>query len=731
MTPQRIGLSQLKYHWRIYFFALPSFILIALFQYYPALSGAFHSFYRWNGADINEFVGLENYAKLLKNEQFWQSFRVALIIGVWNIAKMIPAIAVAVCIHRCRSPRLQFLYRLLFVAPMVIPTLVVLLIWRGLFFEATSGYLNDLLFRTGLFNVLTWIDSTFHLGGIFVPGKLPTWLGDTKLILIACIIWGFPWVGSFAVLTHLAKLQGIPRELYEAAELDGTGWFRKFTKLELPLMLGSVNIMLVFVIIDTIKDAGMIMALAGIGGGPGGVVTVPALFMLREAFISQQMGAACTVGIVLTIVVLGLQKLMSAITEWPELPTWKRITARVAGVAVAITIYFLLNSYALAAVALVLTFPYARFAAVILAVAIFYFGFSFPFGPPPNALAAIILLAAVPWGKLVRLLKSRNLSPFPASTTEGLGSPTGLPRADAWATTAVQQALSEKLHARHDDPGFRRRELWRSIFLRFLKHAFIWAILAFAYLPLYLMLIVSLKNNSQFYEAPAIPTGPFHWDNWAHAWHIVVPALANSIFVTTASTFITLVVALGAAYFFARVKVPGSTFLWNAVLILMMMPTIANLIPLVRLLIDLNLANTLTALITVGAAGGQVFAIFMLRNFVADLPQALFEAAEIDGAGHLRQMFTIVAPLSGPILGVVGVMHAIGQWNDFILPLVIIRDQARLPVMVELFRMAGEYIKYWGPMMAGYALASIPIIILFALCMRLFSRGLTEGAEKG
>ena len=95
MTPQRISLAQLKYHWKIYFFALPSFAMIALFQYYPALSGAFHSFFRWNGADINEFVGLENYVKLLKNEQLWQSFRVALIIGVWNIVKMIPAIAVA------------------------------------------------------------------------------------------------------------------------------------------------------------------------------------------------------------------------------------------------------------------------------------------------------------------------------------------------------------------------------------------------------------------------------------------------------------------------------------------------------------------------------------------------------------------------------------------------------------------------------------------------------------
>ena len=121
----------------------------------------------------------------------------------------------------------------------------------------------------------------------------------------------------------------------------------------------------------------------------------------------------------------------------------------------------------------------------------------------------------------------------------------------------------------------------------------------------------------------------------------------------------------------------------------------------------------------------------MLRNFIADLPQALFEAAELDGASHLRQLVTIVVPLSGPILGVIGVMHAIGQWNEFLLPLIVIRDHARLPVMVQLLRMAGEYIKLWGPLMSGYALASLPIIALFIMCMRLFTRGLTEGAVKG
>ena len=76
-------------------------------------------------------------------------------------------------------------------------------------------------------------------------------------------------------------------------------------------------------------------------------------------------------------------------------------------------------------------------------------------------------------------------------------------------------------------------------------------------------------------------------------------------------------------------------------------------------------------------------------------------------------------------------MQFLGQWNEFVMPLIVMREQARLPVTVQLIRMAGEYIKLWGPLMAGYAIASIPVIILFTFSMKLFVKGLTEGAVKG
>ncbi len=677
MTPKKIRWDQIRHHWEIYLFILPTLLLIGLFQYYPAASGIFHSFYRWNGSDISEPVGFLNYLDLLKNPEFWNSFRLAFILGGWNVVKMIPALFVAVCIHRCKSERMNFLYRTLFVVPMVIPGLIVVLIWRSFFFEATAGYLNKFIMSSGLFGVLKYLDQAFGWGGIFVEGQMPAWLGDPRLIITACIVWGFPWVGSFAVLTHLAKLQGISKDVYEAGEIDGINWFSKFTKIELPLIMGSIYLLLVFVIIDTIKDAGMILALAGLEGGPGGKATVPALFMLRKAFLTQEMGAACAIGIILTIVVLSLQKLSSLLVGWTALSPRQKTLIRLTTGAIGVGI---------------LAWSRWQGTTNLIGVGLVFALASIPF---PAIFAAI-----------ARLLPERG-------------------RDVNWVRP------EDRAFAREANPLYRAGRVTCEWSLRGLKHAFIWFVLIFAFLPLYLMIIVSVKDNQQFYVAPAALTQPMHWENWRTAWDAVTPTVANSLFISTSSTLLTLFFALCGAYFFARLRVPLSNFLWNAILLLMMMPAIANLVPLFILLRDLNLLNTLSALIIVGASGGQIFGIFMLRNFIADIPQDLFEAAEIDGANHFQQVRHVVLPLSGPILGTIGVMHFIGAWNDFILPLIIMRDHARLPVMVQLLRMAGEYIKLWGPLMAGYAIASIPIIILFIFAQRLFIKGMTEGAVKG
>ncbi len=803
MQPKEVRPNQLRHHWEIYFFIIPTLLLIALFQYYPASSGIFHSLFRWNGSDISEFVGFENYTDLLKNLEFWNSFKLAFILGFWNVIKMIPALLVAVSIHRCTSEKMQFFYRTLFVVPMVIPGLITVLIWRSFFFEATAGYLNQFLDWTGLMTLLQHggnfvaakladpgttglakaVLESFDWLTAFKAGSAPAWLGDPKIIIIACVVWGFPWVGSFAVLTHLAKLQNISKDIYEAADIDGANWWTRFTKIELPLLMGSIYLLLVFAIIDTIKDAGMILALAGITGGPGDKATVPALFMLRKAFMDQQMGYACAVGIVLTVVVLLLQKICNMLLQGepeggarPGKSAWFGILALytfaegfvffrahlvphtatplifaafvvtlliklglLVSVPVALRKYGRALRHGLLAVAaglmaaaitgradvtwllfgyaLVMMLSTSLFKAAIGVAGAILIGYGATGGSLNMIISgAVFIILATPWGQLGARVDKAYLARCLRRPTPAVS------KGDLYVARSF---------ARQQMPAYKAAAAVGSAWLRFAKHAFIWFVLAFAFLPLYLMLIVSLKDNNQFYLNPTTLTQPLHWDNWSTAWAMVSPTVANSIFLSTTATFFIVIFGLAGAYFFARLKVPLSSFLWNALLLLMMMPMIANLVPLFILLRDMSLLNTLTALILVGASGGQAFAIFVFRNFIADIPQDLFEAAEIDGANHFQQLKLVVIPLSGPIMGTVAVMQFLGQWNEFVMPLIVMREQARLPVTVQLIRMAGEYIKLWGPLMAGYAIASIPVIILFTFSMKLFVKGLTEGAVKG
>jgi ABC-type glycerol-3-phosphate transport system permease component len=265
------------------------------------------------------------------------------------------------------------------------------------------------------------------------------------------------------------------------------------------------------------------------------------------------------------------------------------------------------------------------------------------------------------------------------------------------------------------------------------KHAMIWAILALELLPFYMMIQISLKTNKMFYENTWLPALPqdWVWQNYIDAFHLIMPFVANSVVVSVTATIGTLFFSLLGAYFFARYKMPGGNVLWAAFLLLMLLPGVANIVTLFALLQSFNLLNTLWALIILGIAGGQVFCIYVLRNFIEELPKDLFEAAEMDGASHLKQLIHVVIPMSGPIIGTLAILQFLGSWNDFLMPLVVLRDPQLFTIGVGLIYLDGEYIKQWGSVMAAFFVASLPLLIIFLFTMKLFVRGLSSGAVKG
>jgi len=267
-----------------------------------------------------------------------------------------------------------------------------------------------------------------------------------------------------------------------------------------------------------------------------------------------------------------------------------------------------------------------------------------------------------------------------------------------------------------------------------IKISYLVFVLFFAFVPLFVMIVVSFKSNDQYLANPWFFDAPSEWrlENWRFAWNSVSGYIANSIFVSVTGTTVTLFIVLMTSYAIARYNFPGKNIIYYLVMATMFLPgTVAALVTLFNLLRQMELVNTLWALVVMASVGGQVAGVFILRNFIEDIPKELFESAQLDGAGHLQQIWNIILPLSASIVSVTCIMDFLASWNNVILPLLILRDDWQLTIPVGLYRLDGEYVKQYGQLMAGFAISSVPLLIIFLFSMKLFVKGLSAGAVKG
>ncbi len=257
-------------------------------------------------------------------------------------------------------------------------------------------------------------------------------------------------------------------------------------------------------------------------------------------------------------------------------------------------------------------------------------------------------------------------------------------------------------------------------------------LLVFSFITIVLMVFLSLKDNGQIYGRFWSPPDPIIWENYPTSWLTMRRYVFNSLLYSLASVVGVVFLSSLSGYVFARHKFPGKEGIYLMILALLMVPGILTLIPAFVLVRDLGLLNTPWALILPWTAGGQVFGILLCRTFFATLPQDLFDAAKIDGAGEIEQYRRIALPLSWPIMVTLAIMHLVSTYNDFIWPLLTISDPSIQVVTVGLTQFTTEFgIINWGPRMAAYAISSLPLVVLFTFGMRYYVRGLTSGALKG
>jgi ABC-type glycerol-3-phosphate transport system permease component len=277
-----------------------------------------------------------------------------------------------------------------------------------------------------------------------------------------------------------------------------------------------------------------------------------------------------------------------------------------------------------------------------------------------------------------------------------------------------------------------RRARWKPVLNQTLLIVALAALLALSFITIILMFFLSLKDNGQIYGRFWSPPDPIIWENYRTGWETMRRYVLNSLLYSFASVAGVVFLSSLSGYVFARHKFPGKEAIYLMILALLMVPGILTLIPAFVLVRDLGLLNTPWALILPWTAGGQVFGILLCRSFFATLPQDLFDAAKIDGAGEIEQYWRIAMPLSWPILVTLAIMHLVSTYNDFIWPLLTISDPSIQVVTVGLTQFTTEFgIINWGPRMAAYAVSSLPLVILFTFGMRYYVRGLTSGALKG
>lgn len=205
--------------------------------------------------------------------------------------------------------------------------------------------------------------------------------------------------------------------------------------------------------------------------------------------------------------------------------------------------------------------------------------------------------------------------------------------------------------------------------------------------------------------------------------------LINTVFMSVGSMLLTCLTAAMAGYVLAKKRFWGKTVIFSLVVCAMALPKQVILIPLLREMSALNLYDTIWAVIF--PIVGWPFGVFLLKQFAEGIPTEMVEACRIDGASEWRTFTDVMFPMIKPGVGACAIFTFINSWNDYFMQLIMLTSNKNLTISLGIATMQGESSTDYGLLMAGSALASVPIIIVFLIFQKYFTKGITMGAVKG
>ncbi len=250
--------------------------------------------------------------------------------------------------------------------------------------------------------------------------------------------------------------------------------------------------------------------------------------------------------------------------------------------------------------------------------------------------------------------------------------------------------------------------------------------------PVLWILSVSLRTGKNVFTA-SLFANEYHFENYVEAWEIFKfsDLFMNSIIVTVSSIVITILFSALAGYGFAKLKYRGSNVVFIVLLTGIMIPQAGILIPFFVLMRIIGIYNTLLSVIISCIAFGIPLSVLLFKGFFARLPEELLEAARIDGCREINLFRCICLPLCKPAIVTSIIMLFVTNWNDYLMPLVMLRDSTKYTLPLGIARYVGQWESPWNLVAAGVIISAVPITIVYLIFQNQFVKGLTEGAVKG
>ena len=205
--------------------------------------------------------------------------------------------------------------------------------------------------------------------------------------------------------------------------------------------------------------------------------------------------------------------------------------------------------------------------------------------------------------------------------------------------------------------------------------------------------------------------------------------LFNIVFISAMAMILTCITAALAGYALGKKRFYGRTILFTIIICAMALPKQVIVIPLAQEMKLLHMSDTLLAVIL--PTVGWPFGVFLMKQFSETIPNEILEAARVDGAGELKTFFSVVFPMIKPGIGALAIFTFVNTWNDYFLQLVMLTSEEKWTLPLAIANMQGEMSSDFGLIMAGAALASIPIIVVFIAFQKYFTQGIAMGAVKG